>query len=49
VGDWVWLRMHHCPHGSLASTSFGKLRQRYFRPYKVVEMINFVAFRLMCH
>jgi hypothetical protein len=46
VGDWVWLRLHHRPHGSLTSTSSGKLRQRYFGPYKVIEMINSVAFRL---
>jgi hypothetical protein len=46
VGGWVWLRPHHRPHGSLTSSPSGKLRQRYFGPYKVVEMINPVAFRL---
>jgi transposase InsO family protein len=46
VGDWVWLRLHHRPHGSLAPSSSGKLRQRYFGPYKIVEEINSVAFRL---
>jgi hypothetical protein len=46
VGHWVWLCLHHCPHGSLASSSSGKLRQRYFGPYQIVEEINSVAFRL---
>jgi hypothetical protein len=46
VGDWVWLRLHHRPHGSLAPSSSGKLRQRYFGPYQIVEQINSVAFRL---
>jgi hypothetical protein len=46
VGDWVWLRLHHRPHGSLAASSTGKLRQRYYGPYQIVEVINSVAFRL---
>jgi hypothetical protein len=46
VGDWVWLRLHHRPHGSLAPSSTGKLRQRYYGPYQIVEAINSVAFRL---
>jgi transposase InsO family protein len=46
VGDWVWLRLHQRPHGSLAPVASGKLRQRYFGPYKITEAINVVAFRL---
>jgi transposase InsO family protein len=46
VGDWVWLRLHHRPHGSLAPAASGKLRQRYFGPYNIIEAINDVAFRL---
>jgi hypothetical protein len=46
VGEWAWLRLHHRPHGSLAASSTGKLRQRYFGPYQIVEAINPVAFRL---
>ena len=46
VGDWVWLRLHHRPHGSLPDSARGKLRQRYFGPYKIIEKINEVAFRL---
>jgi hypothetical protein len=46
VGDWAWLCLHHGSHGSLTSTSSGKLRQCYFDPYKVIEMINSVDFHL---
>jgi len=46
VGDWVWLRLHNRPHGSLPESARGKLRQRYFGPYQITEKINAVAFRL---
>jgi hypothetical protein len=46
VGDWVWLCLHHRPHGSLAPVASDKLRQRYFGPYKITEFFNDVAFRL---
>jgi len=46
VGDWVWLHLHHRPHGSLADSAKGKLRQRFFGPYQITEKINEVAFRL---
>ena len=46
VGDWVWLRLHHRPHGPLPDSARGKLRQRYFGPYKIIEKINEVVFRL---
>jgi len=46
VGDWVWLRLHHRLHGSLADSAKGKLRQRFFGPYQITEKINDVAFRL---
>jgi hypothetical protein len=46
VSDWVYLCLHHRPHGSLAASSPEKLRQRYFGPYQIVEAIKHVAFRL---
>ena len=46
VGDWVWLRLHHRPHGSLADSAKGKLRQCFFGPCQFTEKINDVAFRL---
>lgn len=35
VGDWVWLRLHHRPHGSLQEAPRGKLHQRFFGPYQI--------------
>lgn len=46
LGDWVWLRLHQRPHGSIPTAARGKLRQRYFGPYQIVQVINSVAFRL---
>nr|CAB3446695.1 unnamed protein product [Digitaria exilis] len=46
VGDWVWLRIHQRPHGSLPDAARGKLRQRFYGPYQITEKINEVAFRL---
>lgn len=46
VGDWVWLRMHQHPHGPLPSQQGSKLRQKFFGPYKIVEAINQLGFRL---
>ena len=46
VGDWVLLRLRHRPVASLDAASTGKLKPRYFRPYKITEVINDVAVRV---
>ncbi|XP_066381897.1 uncharacterized protein [Miscanthus floridulus] len=46
VGDWALLRLHHRAASSLPQASTGKLKPRYFGPYRVVELINEVAVRL---
>jgi hypothetical protein len=46
VGDWVLLRLRHRSPASLATASAGKLKPRYYGPYRVVELINNVAVRL---
>jgi hypothetical protein len=46
VGDWVLLRLHHRPVASLPQASAGKLKARYYGPYRVTELINSVAVRL---
>ncbi|CAN6360863.1 unnamed protein product [Urochloa humidicola] len=46
VGDWVWLRVRHRTPLSLPSATSGKLKPRYYGPYKIVDMINPVAARL---
>jgi hypothetical protein len=46
VGDWVLLRLRHRPTASLSQTAAGKLRPRFYGPYRVTELINDVAVRL---
>jgi hypothetical protein len=46
VGDWVWLRLLHRPTQSLEPTSRGKLGPKYAGPYKIVERVGTVAYRL---
>jgi hypothetical protein len=46
VGDWVLLRLRHRPVASLPQSSKGKLKPRFYGPYRVVELINDVAVRL---
>jgi len=45
-GQWVWLRLLHRPMASLSVQHRGKLRPKYFGPYKVLEKIGDVADRL---
>ena len=46
VGDWVLLRTRHRAPASLPQPTKGKLKPRYFGPYRIVELINPVAVRL---
>jgi len=46
VGDWVLLRLRHRAPASLPQPTKGKLKPRYFGPYRVIELINPVAVRL---
>ena len=41
VGDWVYLRLQ-----SIATKGFNKLSPKFFGPYKVLERIGEVAYRL---
>ena len=47
VGDWAWLHLRHRIPTSLPSVMKGKLKTRYYRPYRVAEIINGVAVRLV--
>jgi hypothetical protein len=45
-GDWVWLRLLHQPAQSLVAGPRGKLRPRFAGPFRVLEWIGMVAYRL---
>jgi len=46
VGDWVWLRVLHRPTQTLLPGSRGKLGPRYAGPYKILERIGAVAYKI---
>jgi hypothetical protein len=46
AGDWVLLRLRHRPTASMAQALAGKLKPRFYGPYRIVELINEVAVRL---
>ena len=46
VGDWALLRLRHRAPASLPLQATGKLKPRFYGPYRVVELINDVAVRL---
>ncbi|WVZ55865.1 hypothetical protein U9M48_006470 [Paspalum notatum var. saurae] len=46
VGDWVMLRVRHRAPASLPQVSRGKLRPKFYGPYKVIAVVNKVAYRL---
>lgn len=46
VGDWALLRLRQRAASSLPQAATGKLKPRFFGPYRVTELINEVAVRL---
>lgn len=46
VGQWVWLRLQHRPISSVSSQPRSKLAPRYYGPFRVLERIGSVAYRL---
>jgi hypothetical protein len=46
VGDWVWLRLRHRAAASLHVPSSGKLKPRFYGPYRIIAVINEVAYKL---
>jgi hypothetical protein len=46
LGDWVLLRLRHRPVASLDVAATGKLKPRFYGPYRIIEVINDVVVRL---
>jgi len=46
VGDWVYLKIQPYRQTTLSNTHFHKLAARYYGLYKVLEMIDNVAYKL---
>jgi hypothetical protein len=46
VGQWVWLRLLHRPVASLPKQGKGKLGPKFFGPFKILECIGSVAYKL---
>jgi hypothetical protein len=46
VGDWVWLCLRHRTPASLQGVTSGKLQPRFYGPYRIISVVNTVAYRL---
>jgi len=46
IGDWVWLRLHHRQAASLPGHARGKLAQRFYSPYKILDRVGSVSYKL---
>jgi hypothetical protein len=46
VDDWVWLRFHHRIATTLTDKAKGKLVPKFYGPFKVLERIGALAYRL---
>ena len=46
VGDWVYLRLQPCKQTSVHNKKLGKLAPRYYGPFKVLQKIEEVSYKL---
>ena len=47
VGEWAWLRLHQRQAAGITSGGNQKLAPRYYGPYKVLEKVGNLAYRLL--
>jgi hypothetical protein len=46
IDEWEWLRLQHRAAAGIAPLKLSKLSLGYFWPYKIIEKIGEVAYRL---
>ena len=46
VGDWVYLKLHPFTQQSIPNSAFHKLVARFYGPYRIVERVGKVAYKL---
>lgn len=46
MGQWVWLRLLHCPLASLDVRRRSKLGPKFYGPFQVLARVGNVAYRL---
>jgi hypothetical protein len=46
IDEWIWLRLQHHAATGITPLKLSKLSPRYFGPYKIIEKIGDVAYRL---
>jgi hypothetical protein len=46
VGAWVWLRLHHRIAATLTNKAKEKLAPKYYGPFRLLEHIGTMAYRL---
>jgi hypothetical protein len=46
VGDWVLLRLHHRAAATITDRAHAKLAPKFYGPFKILERIGTVAYRL---
>lgn len=46
VGDWVYVKLQPYRQASLRSNTYHKLSPKYFGPFKIIQKVGAVAYKL---